>query len=44
MSAQPAGHGRPSFLVAILMWLWVVIPFAWGLFFLVARIPALFSS
>lgn len=44
MSAQPVDHGGPSPVVAVLMWLWVVVPFAWGLYFLVARIPALFSS
>lgn len=28
---------------AVLAWLWVAVPFAWGLFELLAKIPALFG-
>jgi hypothetical protein len=44
MSTHPAERGGLSPVVAVLAWLWVVVPFAWGLYFLVARIPALFSG
>jgi hypothetical protein len=29
---------------AVLLWLWVVVPFGYGLVQLLARIPALFGS
>jgi len=29
---------------AVVLWLWVAVPFGYGLFQLVTRIPALFSS
>lgn len=29
---------------AVLLWLWVLIPFSYGLFQLVTKIPALFGS
>jgi hypothetical protein len=37
---------RPSstVVIAIVAWLWVLIPFAYGLYQLVIKIPALFGS
>ncbi|MGH3566148.1 MAG: MFS transporter small subunit [Pseudonocardia sp.] len=39
-SADPAGN----LLLAVLVWLWVVAPFGYGLYQLVVKIPALFSN
>lgn len=40
-----AGQRSPMFWVLlVLVWLWVLVPFTYGLVNLVARIPALFSG
>ncbi len=40
-----AGQRPPLFYVLLVVaWLWVVIPFGVGLYFLLLRIPALFSG
>ncbi len=39
-----AGRRSPVFYVLlVLAWLWVLVPFGYGLYFLLLRIPALFS-
>ncbi len=39
------GQRSPMFFVLLVVaWLWVVVPFGYGLFQLLLRIPALFSS
>ncbi len=39
------GQRPPMFYVLlVLAWLWVVVPFGAGLYFLLLRIPALFSG
>ncbi|MHA6784630.1 MFS transporter small subunit [Pseudonocardia saturnea] len=39
------GRRSPLFWVMlVVVWLWVVVPFAYGLFQLVVKIPALFGS
>ncbi len=50
-AAQPssglgaAGSRSPMFwALLVLVWLWVLVPFTYGLVNLVARIPALFSG
>jgi hypothetical protein len=45
MSSTPGQARSPMFRVlAVLAWLWVAVPFAYGLVQLVTRIPALFSG
>lgn len=40
-----AGSRSPMFwALLVLVWLWVLVPFTYGLVNLVARIPALFSG
>ena len=40
-----AGRQSPVFWVLlVLVWLWVAVPFTYGLVQLIGRIPALFSS
>lgn len=40
-----AGQRPPLFYVLLAVaWLWVVVPFGVGLYFLLLRIPALFSG
>lgn len=40
-----AGQRPPPFYVlTVIAWLWVVVPFGVGLYFLLLRIPALFSG
>jgi hypothetical protein len=40
-----AGRRTPMFWVLlVLVWLWVAVPFTYGLVQLIGRIPALFSS
>lgn len=40
-----AGRRTPVFWVlVVLAWLWVVVPFGYGLYSLVVRIPALFGG
>lgn len=40
-----AGARSPLFwILLVLAWLWVIVPFTYGLVQLVARIPALFSG
>ncbi|MGH3585809.1 MAG: MFS transporter small subunit, partial [Pseudonocardia sp.] len=45
MSAEPAATGRTSGspVIAWLAWIWVVVPFLYGLYKLAERIPALFG-
>ena len=38
---RPAGG---TLVIAVVAWLWVLIPFAYGLYQLVIKIPALFGS
>ena len=41
---ETTGTARPiSPVVAVLAWLWVLVPFAYGLVQLLGRIPALFG-
>lgn len=45
-AAETGGHGqehKPPAL-AWLAWVWVVVPFSYGLYSLVQRIPALFGG
>lgn len=42
--AQSAGHRTGPPAVAWLAWVWVVIPFLYGVYNLVERIPALFGG
>jgi hypothetical protein len=45
MSASTETAGRPiSPVLAILAWLWVLVPFGYGLYQLVIKIPALFGQ
>ncbi len=39
-----SNEGAVNPLAAVLLWLWVVAPFCYGLYQLVIRIPALFGS
>ena len=39
--AKPRGS---TLLIGIVAWLWVLIPFAYGLYQLVIKIPALFAG
>ncbi|MHA6795872.1 MFS transporter small subunit [Pseudonocardia bannensis] len=36
--------GRPPVLLMVLAWLWVLVPFTYGLWQLLLKIPALFGS
>ena len=36
--------GAPSPILVALVWLWVLIPFGYGLYQLVVKIPALFGT
>ena len=36
--------GGTLLLIGIIAWLWVLIPFAYGVYQLVTKIPALFAS
>ena len=38
---KPAGS---TLVIAIVAWLWVLIPFTYGLYQLIIKIPALFGS
>ncbi len=38
---RPAGG---TLIIGIVAWLWVLVPFAYGLYQLVIKIPALFGS
>jgi hypothetical protein len=40
----PDATGRPPVIVMVLVWLWVVVPFCYGLYQLLVKIPALFGS
>jgi hypothetical protein len=43
--STPAQGRSPVFwVIAVLAWLWVAVPFTYGLVQLVSRIPALFSG
>jgi hypothetical protein len=45
MSTSDAGEARPiSPVLAVLAWLWVLVPFGYGLVQLFGRIPALFGQ
>ena len=45
MSASTESTSRPvSPVLAALAWVWVLIPFGYGLYQLVIKIPALFGS
>jgi hypothetical protein len=44
MSGRVDAGGGLTRAVAVLAWVWVLVPFAYGLYFLVLRIPALFSG
>lgn len=41
---SPSNDGALSPVVAWTLWLWVVVPFGYGLYQLVIKIPALFGS
>ena len=44
MTTTDAAEGRPiSPVLAALAWLWVLVPFGYGLYQLVIKIPALFG-
>ncbi|WP_214369279.1 hypothetical protein [Pseudonocardia sp. H11422] len=36
--------GRPPLILMVVAWIWVVVPFAYGLWQLLLKIPALFGS
>lgn len=41
------GPGRPeggTLVIAVVAWLWVLVPFAYGLYQLIVKIPALFAG
>ncbi|NMH96760.1 MFS transporter small subunit [Pseudonocardia acidicola] len=42
-TAEGSGEGRPPMIVMVLAWLWVVVPFAYGLWQLLLKIPSLFG-
>ena len=44
MSTVDTSWGLLQWVGAVLLWLWVVIPFGYGVVQLVLRIPALFGS
>lgn len=45
MTTQESRAARPGMIViGVLAWLWVLVPLAYGLVNLVAKIPALFGS
>ena len=47
MSEQTGGtrtDGAPNSALVALLWLWVLIPFGYGVYQLVIKIPALFGS
>ncbi|MGH3832771.1 MAG: MFS transporter small subunit [Pseudonocardiaceae bacterium] len=45
MSTQTTGSvSRPRVVLTTLAWAWVVVPFLYGLYQLLAKIPALFGS
>lgn len=44
MSAQDVERRSISPVLAALAWLWVLIPFGYGLYQLVVKIPALFGT
>ncbi|TCK21029.1 MFS transporter small subunit [Pseudonocardia endophytica] len=41
--ATTAGWTPGMWAIAIVAWLWVGVPFAWGLYELIIKIPALFG-
>ena len=44
MTTHTENTGRPiSHAVVVLAWLWVLVPFCYGLYQLVLKIPALFG-
>ena len=45
-SSQESTHDKPAnmLLIGIFAWLWVLIPFAYGLYQLLIKIPALFAG
>ncbi|MCW0214686.1 MAG: hypothetical protein OJJ54_15105 [Pseudonocardia sp.] len=44
-SSNPASDttGRPPVALVVIAWLWVLVPFLYGLYSLVVKIPALFG-
>jgi hypothetical protein len=42
-SATPDTTGKPPVVLVVIAWLWVVLPFLYGLYQLVVKIPALFG-
>lgn len=41
---QPTAWSPAQWVGAVLLWLWVAVPFGYGLYQLLVRIPALFGS
>jgi hypothetical protein len=47
MTTPDSTHDKPAtntLVIGIIAWLWVLIPFAYGLYQLVVKIPALFAG
>ena len=47
MTTPGSTHDKPptnTLVIGIIAWLWVLIPFAYGLYQLVIKIPALFAG
>jgi hypothetical protein len=42
-SSAPDTTGKPPAALVALAWLWVILPFLYGLYQLVVKIPALFG-
>jgi len=45
VSTQTTGQApRPRRILTVLAWAWVIVPFGYGLYQLLVKIPALFGS
>ena len=46
MTTPESMHDKPAgtLVIGIVAWLWVLIPFAYGLYQLIIKIPALFAG
>jgi hypothetical protein len=46
MTTPESTHDKPAstLVIGIIAWLWVLVPFAYGLYQLVIKIPALFAG
>ena len=44
LTARTGADGAPNPALIALVWVWVLVPFGYGLYQLVIKIPALFGS